>query len=155
MNKNLKNTIINKFPIISILVLILIYIYLNLPNDMDSILNPKQIGGKPAFQLPPFTPWLYKYRFAFVVLPVLLLLLLIYYIYYNQVIVGKYNDANTSSLFVVGSGSSDNNRSNVFEIKNDGSIFVNSSALSSNGVDTFLKIHTNNNQVYGLKLESI
>jgi len=91
MNKNLKNTIINKFPIVSILVLILIYIYLNLPNDINSILNPKQIGGKPAYELPPFTPWLYKYRFAFVVLPILLLLLLIYYIYYSQVVVPSYS----------------------------------------------------------------
>jgi len=90
MNKNLKNTIIHKFPIISILILILIYIYLNFPNNINSILQPQQKGGVPLFELPPYTPMLYKYRFGFVVLPILLILLIIYYIYYINQVVKKY-----------------------------------------------------------------
>ena len=70
----------------------------------------------------------------------------------NQIVIGKYNNSNTDSLLVVGNGISDILRSNVFEIKTDGSLQVNSAALSSNGVDTFLKI-ANNNNVYGLKLQ--
>jgi len=86
MNKNLKNSLIHKFPIISILILILIYVYLNLPD-----FNPTQIGGKPTYKLPPFTPWLYKYRFAFVALPILLLILLIWQIYYSESVVINYD----------------------------------------------------------------
>ena len=38
----------------------------------------------------------------------------------NQVVVGTYNDPNTNSLFVVGSGASDTNRKNVFEVTGTG-----------------------------------
>jgi len=72
----------------------------------------------------------------------------------NQVVIGTFNDPNTNSLFVVGSGTSDTNRRNVFEVKTDGSLTVNSSALSSNGVDTFLKL-TSNGINYGIKLQLI
>jgi hypothetical protein len=72
----------------------------------------------------------------------------------NQVVIGTFNDPNTNSLFVVGSGTSDINRRNVFEVKQDGSLTVNSSALSSNGVDTFLKL-TSNGINYGIKLQLI
>jgi hypothetical protein len=72
----------------------------------------------------------------------------------NQVVIGTFNDPNTNSLFVVGSGTSDTNRRNVFEVKQDGSLTVNSSALSSNGVDTFLKL-TSNGINYGIKLQLI
>lgn len=72
----------------------------------------------------------------------------------NQVVIGTFNDPNTNSLFVVGSGTSDSNRLNVFEVKQDGSLTVNSSALSSNGVDTFLKL-TSNGINYGIKLQLI
>ena len=73
----------------------------------------------------------------------------------NQTVIGKYNDSNTDSLLVVGNGISDLLRSNVFEIKTDGSLIVNSTALSSNGIDTFLKIQDNSGTVYGLKLQLI
>jgi hypothetical protein len=36
------------------------------------------------------------------------------------VVVGTYNDPNTNSLFVVGSGASDTRRKNVFEVTGDG-----------------------------------
>jgi hypothetical protein len=38
----------------------------------------------------------------------------------NQVVIGTFNDPNTNSLFVVGSGASDTNRKNVFEITGTG-----------------------------------
>jgi len=38
----------------------------------------------------------------------------------NQVVIGTYNNPNTNSLFVVGSGASDKNRKNVFEVKGNG-----------------------------------
>ena len=72
----------------------------------------------------------------------------------NQVVVGTFNNPNTNSLFVVGSGTSDTNRRNVFEIKQDGSLAVSPTALSSNGVDTFLKLTSNGNS-YGIKLQLI
>lgn len=73
----------------------------------------------------------------------------------NQTVIGKYNDSNTNSLLVIGNGVSDLLRSNVFEVKTDGSLIVNSTALSSDGVDTFLKIQDNSGTVYGLKLQLI
>ena len=72
----------------------------------------------------------------------------------NQVVMGTFNDPNTNSLFVVGSGTSDSNRMNVFEVRPDGSLAVSSTALSSNGVDTFLKLTSNGNS-YGIKLQII
>lgn len=72
----------------------------------------------------------------------------------SQVVLGKYNDPNTSSPLVIGNGTSDSSRANVFEITNDGSISVANTALSSNGVDTYLKI-INNGITYGLKVELI
>ena len=72
----------------------------------------------------------------------------------NQVVIGTFNNPNTNSLFVVGSGTSDTNRRNVFEIRQDGSLAVSPTALSSNGVDTFLKI-TSNGTSYGIKLQLI
>jgi hypothetical protein len=72
----------------------------------------------------------------------------------NQVVIGTFNNPNTNSLFVVGSGTSDTNRRNVFEVRPDGSLAVNSTALSSNGVDTFLKI-TSSGTSYGIKLQVI
>jgi hypothetical protein len=83
MNKNLKNTIINNYPIISIIILGLIYLYLELPNNIL-----KQTGGgEKTWTYPPNTPSLYKYRFAFVTLPILLIILIIYYAYYTYAIV--------------------------------------------------------------------
>jgi hypothetical protein len=38
----------------------------------------------------------------------------------NQVVIGTYNDPNTNALFVVGSGASDNNRKNAFEVTGSG-----------------------------------
>lgn len=38
----------------------------------------------------------------------------------NQVVVGTFNDPNTNALFVVGSGSSDTNRKNAFEVTGAG-----------------------------------
>lgn len=73
----------------------------------------------------------------------------------HQVVIGKYNDSNTSSLFVVASGSSDNDRKNVFEVQTDGSLYVHTTALSSNGIDTFLKIKASNGTQYGLKLQTL
>jgi len=72
----------------------------------------------------------------------------------NQVVIGTFNNPNTNSLFVVGSGTSDTNRRNVFEIRQDGSLAVSPTALSSNGVDTFLKI-TSSGTSYGIKLQLI
>jgi hypothetical protein len=72
----------------------------------------------------------------------------------NQVVIGTFNNPNTNSLFVVGSGTSDSNRRNVFEIRPDGSLAVSPTALSSNGVETFLKL-TSNGTSYGIKLQLI
>jgi hypothetical protein len=72
----------------------------------------------------------------------------------NQVVIGTFNNPNTNSLFVVGSGTSDSNRKNVFEVRPDGSLAVGPSALSSNGVDTFLKLSSNGIN-YGIKLQLI
>ena len=83
MNKNLKNTLITNFPVISIIILGLIYFYLNAP---DNTLEQKG-GGEKTFAYPPNTPFLYKYRFAFVALPFLLLLLIAYYAYFTYVTV--------------------------------------------------------------------
>lgn len=38
----------------------------------------------------------------------------------TQVVIGQYNDPNTNSLFVVGSGTSDTNRKNVYEVTGNG-----------------------------------
>jgi hypothetical protein len=72
----------------------------------------------------------------------------------NQVVIGTFNNPNTNSLFVVGSGTSDSNRRNVFEVRPDGSLAVGPTALSSNGVDTFLKLSSNGIN-YGIKLQLI
>lgn len=42
-----------------------------------------------------------------------------------QTVIGKYNAPNTTDLFQIGCGTSDNNRRNVVEIKNDNTIWYN------------------------------
>jgi len=86
MNKKLKNTLINNYPLISIIILCLIYLYLNAP---DNILEQK--GGEPEFDYPPNTPLIYKYRFAFVAFPFLLIGLIMYYAYFTHVVSPSYN----------------------------------------------------------------
>jgi hypothetical protein len=84
MNKNLKNTLINNFPLISILILGAIYIYLNAPDNLiDTTINKifQQKGGDSVetFDYPPNTPMMYQYRFAFIIFPIILIILIIYY----------------------------------------------------------------------------
>jgi hypothetical protein len=70
----------------------------------------------------------------------------------NQVVIAANESilrlGNTSLLSLL-SGST-----NVFVVERDGSLTVNSSALSSNGVDTFLKLSSNGIN-YGIKLQLI
>lgn len=47
-----------------------------------------------------------------------------------QTVIGKYNVANTNTLFVVGNGTSNSNRSNAFEVYTDGSIAIGGIALT-------------------------
>jgi hypothetical protein len=80
MNKKIQSLLLEKFTIITVIILVLVYIYISIPND---ILMQK--GGAPTFKMPPNTPMLYKYRFAFIALPFLLLGLAAYYAYYAHV----------------------------------------------------------------------
>jgi len=92
MNKNLKNTLINYFPLISIFILGLIYLYLNTPdnlidNTINKIIEQSGGAGTESFDYPPNTPFLFKYRIIFVTIPILLIGVIIYYAYYNNVTV--------------------------------------------------------------------
>lgn len=86
MNKNLKNTIITNFPILSIIILGLIYLYLELPENVL-----EQRGGEKTFNYPSNIPFMYKYRFAFVAFPILLFFAAMYYAYFTHVTLANYN----------------------------------------------------------------
>lgn len=87
MNKKLKNTIINYFPIISIILLGLIYLYLELP---ENILV--QTGGaNKTWDYPPNIPYMYKYRYGFISIPILLIGVIGYYAYYHYVVLPRTN----------------------------------------------------------------
>lgn len=49
---------------------------------------------------------------------------------YNQTAFGIYNKAEADSLFMIGVGTSDTNRENVFEVKNDGRVFLGNRSLA-------------------------
>lgn len=91
MNKKLQSLLLEKFSIISVIILILIYIYISIPNELLM-----QKGGAKTFKMPPNVPILYKYRFVFVFLPFLLLGLLAYYAYYTHVTIPS------ASLWTIG-----------------------------------------------------
>jgi hypothetical protein len=80
MNKKLQNLLLEKFSIISVIILVLVYIYISIPNDILA-----QKGGATTFKMPPNVPMLYKYRFVFVALPFLLVGLIAFYAYYYYV----------------------------------------------------------------------
>jgi hypothetical protein len=83
MNKNFKNTIINYYPLISIILLGLIYLYLELP---ENILV--QTGGADkTWDYPPNIPIMYKYRYGFVSIPILLIGVICYYGYYYHIVI--------------------------------------------------------------------
>lgn len=87
MNKNLKNSLILNYPIISLIILGLIYLYLEFPNNIL-----EQTGGdERSWDYPPNTPYLYKYRFAFAIFPFLLIGVMIYYAYFTHVVVANTN----------------------------------------------------------------
>jgi hypothetical protein len=85
MNKKIKNTIINYYSIISIIVLGIIYLYLELPNN---ILVQKG-GGDKNWDYPPNIPYMYKYRYGLVSIPILLIGLIGYYAYYYHVVISQ------------------------------------------------------------------
>ena len=87
MNKNLKNSLILNYPIISLIILGLIYLYLEFPNNIL-----EQTGGDDrSWDYPPNTPYLYKYRFAFAIFPFLLIGVIAYYAYFTHVVVANTN----------------------------------------------------------------
>ena len=49
--------------------------------------------------------------------------------YPNQIVTGNYNDNKSTSLFEVGNGTAENDRSNAFEVYNDGKISQNNGTL--------------------------
>ena len=79
MNKKTIHLLTNKLPIVSVIILILIYAYLSIPDNFVI-----QLGGAPVLALPRKTPAMYKFRWAFIIVPVLILLHLIYSIYFTQ-----------------------------------------------------------------------
>jgi len=83
MNKKLKNTIINNYPIISIIILGLIYLYLEYPNNILV-----QSGGakEKTWSLPSNIPFMYKYKYALISVPFLLVALIIYHAYFDRVV---------------------------------------------------------------------
>jgi hypothetical protein len=80
MNKKTINLLTDKLPIVSVIILILIYIYLSIPDNFVL-----QLGGAPVLALPKKTPAMYKFRWVFIIIPVLLLMHLIYSIYYTRI----------------------------------------------------------------------
>ena len=78
MNKKLVNILTNKLPIIACVILILMYTYLCIPDNYIIQLG----GAKNAIPMPKNVPFKYKYRWLFVVIPILILIHLIYSIYY-------------------------------------------------------------------------
>ena len=53
---------------------------------------------------------------------------------YGQMAVGKFNKENTNSLFIVGNGTNKDNRNNAFEVKNDGSAWLQTQGTLPNSV---------------------
>jgi hypothetical protein len=80
MNKKLIHLITNKLPVISVIILILAYIYISIPDNYIV-----QFGGANNLALPKRTPFIYKFRWVLVILPILLFIHLIYSIYFTQV----------------------------------------------------------------------
>lgn len=56
-----------------------------------------------------------------------------------QTVIGKYNATDTTSLFIIGKGTSDSARANAFAVSNTGQVFVNGSSV--HGSDRRLKEH--------------
>lgn len=80
MNKKLIHLLTNKLPVISVIILILAYIYISIPDNYVV-----QLGGSNKLALPKHTPFLYKFRWALVIVPILIFIHLIYSIYYTKV----------------------------------------------------------------------
>ena len=80
MNKKLIHLITNKLPVISVIILILAYIYISIPDNYVV-----QFGGANNLALPKRTPFIYKFRWVLVMLPILLFIHLIYSIYFTKV----------------------------------------------------------------------
>ena len=93
MNKKFIHTLNNKLPIISIIILTLVYIYLSIPEDYTI-----QIGGELApnmEKLPKNTPFIYTYRWIFVIIPILIIGVIINsFVYSNNVVVDMWDMAN-------------------------------------------------------------
>ena len=76
MNKKIIHLITHKLPIVSVIILILAYVYLSIPENYTL-----QIGGMAVATttpLPKNTPWVYKYRWVFVAVPILIIFFIIY-----------------------------------------------------------------------------
>lgn len=71
-----------------------------------------------------------------------------YYLVYGQTAVGKYNAPNSYSLFMVGNGTSDSDRNNIFEVRTDGSAKIsNGLILTDNTTGRDYKISVVNGQL--------
>ena len=80
MNKKIVHLLTTKLPIVSVIILLLAYAYLSIPDNCVL-----QVGGVDianTYKLPNNTPWKYKYRWVFVLIPILIILHLIYSVYY-------------------------------------------------------------------------
>ena len=80
MNKKIVHLLATKLPIVSVIILILAYAYLSIPDNC--VLQVGGVDVANTFKLPKNTPWKYKYRWVFVLIPVLIILHLIYSVYY-------------------------------------------------------------------------
>lgn len=76
MNKKITHLITHKLPIVSVIILILSYAYLSIPENYTL-----QIGGMAVATttpLPKNTPWVYKYRYVLIAIPILIIFYIIY-----------------------------------------------------------------------------
>ncbi len=61
----------------------------------------------------------------------------------NQVVIGKYNDNQSTNAFEIGNGTSDNNRSNAFAVDWDGNIFFNGGKHIQSGAAISITVPAN------------
>lgn len=80
MNKKIVHLLTNKLPIVSVIILLLAYVYLSIPDNY--VLQVGGVALANTYKLPKSIPFKYKYRWVFVLVPVLVLIHLIYSIYF-------------------------------------------------------------------------
>lgn len=85
MNKKLIHLLTTKLPILSVIILILAYVYLSIPETY--LLQLGGVDNVKKFSLPKNVPFVYKFRWMLVIIPILILGHLIYSVYFTQVLI--------------------------------------------------------------------